>query len=396
VITQDTADICKLEQYEPGKTNSPPLYGVAGHVNWAAGTYVGRITWESHSTPGTDDDYNFDLFPAGGAGLVSVRNNLEVEFDSDETIDHFNAPWWNAFHKAVDNYRSDDEINQLWFKEPDGTLGRYAIVTGLVGLEMCHNGSNELHPAWAFAVRVKDDNPNDEVWAMFVRRSGNQGFCSGNQHVLTDLPGDTYTFRLPWRPGASSVNTTQSTVFLQTSSGGSGPGIQSALNQGVLVSFALPGNNNIIYGELHLQWPGGQGPAPIPNTDTSTAVSTAANTATGTGALRRLPAGGLPAARLPAGRLPVEAANVQEPEMRVASAVAKMPAIQRNQFLAPLARPPVSFRAQALRPGAVSRIQSLPQHPARPRRRQYQSAADPAKQQKNQRLLDAFRKASVR
>src|ERR1700723_519691 len=52
VITQDTAEICNIEQYEPGHSNSPPLYGVAGHVNWAAGTYTGKITWESYSTPG--------------------------------------------------------------------------------------------------------------------------------------------------------------------------------------------------------------------------------------------------------------------------------------------------------------------------------------------------------
>src|SRR6266436_2012572 len=185
VITRDTAEICNIEQYEPGKTNSPPLYGIAGHVNWAAGTYVGRISWESHSTPGTDDDYNFDFYPAGGAGLTSTRDNLEVEFDSDETIDHFNTPWWNTLHHTVDN-SNDAAVNDALFKEPDGSLGRYAIVTGLIGLEMCHAGDTELHPAWAIAMRVKDDNPSDEVWAMFIRRWGNEGYCSGDQHYVTD------------------------------------------------------------------------------------------------------------------------------------------------------------------------------------------------------------------
>jgi hypothetical protein len=411
VVSQDTAEICNLEQYEPGKTNSPPLYGVAGHVNWAAGTYVGRIKWETHSTPGTDDDYNFDLYPVNDAGLVSVRDNLEVEFDSDQTIDHFNSPWWNAFHKAVDNYRSDDEINQLWFKEPDGTIGRYGIVTGLVGLEMCHSGSNELHPAWAFAVRVKDDNPNDEVWAMFIRRAGNEGFCSGDQHYLTDLPGDNYTFRLPWRPGASSVSSTSSTTFLQTSSGGSGPGISWASNQGVLVSFTLPApqqplGNNIIYGELHLQWPGGQGPAPIP---TTTTTRTGVGTATGL----RLPAGGAQVRAIPSGQpppragqpplrgvpaagQPVQAARGEEPEKRVASALTKMSAVLRNQMLALAPRPPGAVQAQALRQGTITQIQSLPQKPARARRRQFQSVADPAKRQRNQQALDALRRSIVK
>ena len=213
VISQDTAEICDIEQYEPGHSNSPPLYGVAGHVNWAAGTYVGKIKWESHSSPGTDDDYNFDFYPAGSAALTSVRDNLEVEFDSDETIDHFNTPWWNTLHHAVDN-TSDDAVNNALFTQADGSLGRYAIVTGLIGLEMCHAGDTELHPAWAVAIRVKEDNPADEVWAMFIRRWGNEGFCSGNQHLIVDLPGNTYTFRLPWRPGATGVSVGSATTFL--------------------------------------------------------------------------------------------------------------------------------------------------------------------------------------
>ena len=381
VITSDTAEVCNLEQYEPFKDNSPPLYGVAGHENWAAGTYVGRITWESHSTPGTDDDYNFDLFPEGSAGLVSVRNNIEVEYDSDETIDHFNSPWWNAFHSAVDN-KSDDEVNQLFFKEPDGSIGRYGIVTGLEGLEMCHSGSNELHPAWAFAVRVKDDDPNDEVWAMFVRRTGDEGFCSGNQHQLTDLPGDTYTFRLPWRPGASSVESTASTVFFQTSGGGSGPGVQWAPSQGVLVSFKAPMGGNIIYGELHLRWPGGQGPAPIPSTNSAPGGRMGT---TIIGGARELRGGSI------AARGPIAGALLEGPEERIAAAMAKMADTQRRALMAASPRGAVSYRTIPLAAGAVTRIQALPQHPARPRRKQFQSVADPVKQQKNQRLLEALR-----
>jgi hypothetical protein len=403
VVTQDTAEICNLEQYEPGHSNSPPLYGVAGHVNWAAGTYVGKVMWESHSAPGTDDDYNLKFYPVGGAGLVSVRDNIEVEFDSDETIDHFNSPWWNTLHHAVDN-NSDDQVNQMLFKEPNGTIGRYGIVTGLEGLEMCHNGSNELHPAWAVAIRVKDDDPSDEVWAMFVRRSGNEGYCSGNQHYLTDLPADSYTFRLPWRPGASSVNSTSKTTFLQTSGGASGPGIQWALNQGVLVSFTLPQpqGGNIIYGELHLQWPGGQGPAPIPNVGASTAAragaargvtsgrGTAARGATARGARG---AAGAVGARGTVARGAAAHPLQDEPEKRVASALAKMPAAQRDPVLAASKRAAVTVHPQPLKQGAVKQIQSLPTHPPRPRKKQYQSATDAAKAQRNQAALAAFRKA---
>ena len=253
---------------------------------------------------------------------------------------------------------------------------------------MCHSGSNELHPAWAIAMRVKDDDPADEVWAMFVRRSGNEGYCSGDQHALTDLPGDTYTFRLPWRPGATGVNSTAKTTFSQTQNGASGPGINWAPNQGVLVSFTLPSaqGGNIIYGELHLQWPGGQGPAPIP----STAPSAAARAGVARGAVGR--AGGVARGGIATGAVATRVVQ-DEPETRVASALTKVPAAQRSQFLASVQRTKVALHPQALKAGTVTKIQALPAKPARPRHKQYQSAADPVKRQRNQAAVDAFKKA---
>jgi hypothetical protein len=405
VITQDTAEVCNAEQYEPGKSNSPPLYGVAGHVNWAAGTYVGRIKWETHSTPGTDDDYNFDFYPAGGAGLTSVRDNLEVEFDSDETIDHFNTPWWNTLHHAVDN-SDDNAVNNALFKEPDGSIGRYAIVTGLIGLEMCHAGNNELHPAWAVAIRVKDDDPSDEVWAMFVRRSGNEGFCSGSQHYVTDLPNDAYTFRLPWRPGATGVNVGSATTFLAASSGASGPNVQSAQNQGLLVSFTLPtpqfvagicANCNRINGELHLNWQGGQGPAPIPSTTPPGSSVTARGRTAVTGPITRDHRGVSVShpTTIVGSQLPGGAGGKESPEEGVASRLAKASSVERSQYLANFPKQAVSFDAQSLKPTAVVRIQSLPKRTARARHRQYQSVADPVKTQRNQLVKDTVHKIGV-
>ena len=392
---------------EPGHSNSPPLYGVAGHVNWAAGTYVGRITWESHSTPGTDDDYNFDFYPAGGAGLTSRRDNLEVEFDSDETIDHFNTPWWNTLHHAVDN-GDDAAVNNALFKEPDGSMGRYAIVTGLIGLEMCHAGDTELHPAWAVAIRVKDDDPSDEIWAIFVRRWGNEGYCSGAQHYVTDLPNNTYTFRLPWRPGASSATMGSRTTFLAASSGATGPLVQAAAGQGLLVSFTLPAptyaagmclNCNRINGELHVNWQGGQGPAPIPGPGAAgpgvagprglvMAARGAAVGRAGFVAPGRATAAGSPPAN--------GVAEQDGPEARVASLLARASGAQRAQYLALFPKPAGSPDAQVLAHGSVARIASLPIRAARARRRQYQSVPDAAKAKLNQQRLEALKRLGVR
>ena len=393
LITQDTAEVCNAEAAEPGKSNSPPLYGVAGHVNWAAGTYVGRLLWEGHSSPSLgdplnlDDDYNFKFFTAGGAGIVTVRDNIEVEFDSDETVDHkvFDSiPYWKKLHDTVD-HNSDSAIITSLFTEPgdenkpNDQRGRYGIVSGLIGLEMCHNGSNELHPAWATAIRVKDDNPADEVWAMFIRRWGNEGFCSGEQHILTDLPNNTFYFRLPWRPGATSVKAAPGTTFMQRFDGVTGPILQAAPNQGLLVFFTGLTNppsdpqssGNIVAGELHLQWTGGQGPAPIPSS-------------------------GVPP-RARASRFAARSIQ-EEPEKILRAGLAKLSPIQRSQFTALSKRSLFSSEPspQPLRsPSTVTLIPSLPKRAARPRRRQYRSVPDPAKRQRNQRLLDALRKSNI-
>ena len=76
-----------------------------GHMNWFPATVTGRVVWEDHTdwTHKGDDDYNFSLFPSSGGLLTSTHpDHIEVEFDSDETIDAFGSSWWNSFHSAVD------------------------------------------------------------------------------------------------------------------------------------------------------------------------------------------------------------------------------------------------------------------------------------------------------
>jgi hypothetical protein len=234
---------------------------LAGHVNWGPATYTGPITWEEKSNVGADDDYNFRLTPPNQAGLVPASDGtLELEFDSDETIDYFTTPWWDSFHNAVDESKS---------AAGSMVLNKYAIVVGLLGLDAEHSSHTEIHPVWGMAICVNQD-PQDETWAIFARNFGNEGYCSQDQHYL-DLLGNTIKFRLPWRRGATSVSVAGATVFRTNDTRVTGPGVQWAAGQGVVVSFTLPRPEDKprVHGELHLQWAGNlQPPVASPSVDT--------------------------------------------------------------------------------------------------------------------------------
>jgi hypothetical protein len=418
----DTANICKADTL----VGEHLLFGVAGHYNWAAATYVGRIDWETHSAPcdsvsffdqiaayatgqggapSCDDDYNFNLYTPGGAGLTTARDSIECEFDSDETIDHFDTPWWNLLHKTVDDSVNDLQVGETLFKE-HGERGRYAIVTGLIGLEFAHSASTELHPVWAMAIRVKDDDPMDEVWAIFIRRWGNEGFCSsGNQHLLKDLPNNTYTFRLPWRPGASDLKLGPATAF-KGNYNFTGTA-EAVANQGVLVSFPAPPFGSglpllpRIDGELHLQWPGGRwaqpapipaaGPAPIPQTCEQGCNSDCYEFRRGTQQYQQCKDKCMQQCQ----RKSQAKSKTPEPEEVFGSMVAKMTQAQRRQLITPYPTSPL-VRDGQIGWLTVMRVQSLPKHVARPRRVQFGSVPDAQQIARKQRLLDTVRKINVR
>jgi hypothetical protein len=222
-----------------------------GHLNLGVATYTGQAIWDGHSAPGTDDDYNINLITPDKAGAVTGADRLHTEFDSDETIDHFDSPWWNALHAVADN----DPAAGVLVNNQD------AIVTGLLGLDCEHGCSAELHPVWAMAIRVKNVAA-DETWAMFVRNWGDEGYCSQYQHYL-DLEGGRFTFRLPWRPGATGVTMTGDSQFRASSGSIAGPDVTFVNNQAALVTFTLPApeSNGMVHGELHLNWSGGSAAA---------------------------------------------------------------------------------------------------------------------------------------
>ena len=232
-----------------GATNSPlggsPAFG--GHVNWfpvtvegtakGAGTGAGPVTHEWK-----DDDYDFSFHVDGADQGPSVflngRNYLHVEFDSDETVDHFTSEPWATFHQAVDDNsaaqaqlsacetnsnNSPDvcpmglQVAQLGATKASNRAAALfagpSIATGLFGFDGEHGGKTELHPLYALATNVctldgsknqckPERDPNDDVWLMFVRNRGDEGACSSQ---IWAGGFDDYTFRLPWREGMTDV-----------------------------------------------------------------------------------------------------------------------------------------------------------------------------------------------
>jgi hypothetical protein len=242
-----------------------PWHCGAGHLNWMTVACEGRISWESKSPtwPTGDDDYNLHLqFPWNDqlALTTSQPNGLMVvEFDSDETIDHFGRGWWQNFHNAVDD--SDQHARTM-------INNAFAIVVATLGLDNEYQSWTELHPAFGLAIRVTDAQPIDgdaghEVWAVFARNSGDQGGCGGNQVIMDLSPNQdgsqaTLTFRIPWRRGQTKAE------IIDDSSQFYGHPDQQAWWVSYLEGYGLLLNFNVapinlddqpfIYGELHLRW----------------------------------------------------------------------------------------------------------------------------------------------
>jgi hypothetical protein len=228
---------------------------IPGHVNWRPATYTGKIRWDEYSGGqvlssgdagglagllsggtclafcpfcavecaaigagadngvtalgpyGNDQDYNFMLQPDDDAGLTSANgsgdapdNNdgikrIGLEFNSNETIDHFTSPWWKSFRDAVAH---NDTMAHDLIRDHRG------IVTGLLGLDCEHDCHTELHPVYAMVIEA-DPDPANNHWVFFVRNSGNEGGCSHLQHPITFTSDSTTTagfaFTIPQKPG---------------------------------------------------------------------------------------------------------------------------------------------------------------------------------------------------
>ena len=139
--------------------------------------------------------------------------------------------------------------------------GDTSVLTGMFGVDGEHDLKAELHPLFAFASQLNaQSNPLDEVWLMFVRNRGDEGFCSSR---LWESGLEDYVVRLRSRPGATGVEVNQSKTHFEGTPGTSGPNFMvvppgSQDEPGVYAIFHLgPAESGpFMDGSVHLVWSG--------------------------------------------------------------------------------------------------------------------------------------------
>ena len=219
-----------------------------GHANWSPATVAGRLSWSGHSDwiQKGDDDYSFRLYPVNGGMLTAAHPNaIEVEFDSDETVDHFGSAWWRGFQDAVDR---DDGAATENAAASRMVNDHEAIITGLAGISAEHEAVTQLHPVYAMALHVASST-SDDRWAFFARNWGNQGFCSSNQHYWDTSPLSLF---IPGPEGATDFTLLDPDVKANRDF----PVRAAFVNGGVLLSFDLgaPETRAIADGSVRIRW----------------------------------------------------------------------------------------------------------------------------------------------
>jgi len=236
-----------------------------GHLNYRPVTYSGHVYFVKHDNPVQfnglsvpsfgDDDYNMYLDTANHSGISAVNDDLlgvgkviEIEYDSDETIDHFQSYWWNQWHSAVD--ANDGNSGGAASHMVDGGE---AIVIGLMNIDAEHGPKSEIHPVYALAMHVENlpgDIAQDERWAIFVRNTGDEGFCS---HLEHQLPLADISILIP-HPGATGAQLIQ--PDFRANNGNVTMDTPHYENGGLLLTFHLgpPENGSMVDGSFTVRW----------------------------------------------------------------------------------------------------------------------------------------------
>jgi hypothetical protein len=265
-MPEDSPDLCRSPPYHKntnvGRCGSGPWTGsdfwwtsgrIAGHLNFETVTHVVEPreipgAWLALENHDTDDDYTYNLFRGDGTlDTESSPGKIQMEFDSDETIDYFVSPWWTKYHDGVpqkSSHTSNDTVNAM-------LAGSSAIVIGLSGLDCEHGCLPELHPVYALALRLPDSTPTTEHWAFFARNSGDEGYCGTDQEPL---PVDRLTIRIP-QPNAIDF-TMLSWEMDTTDVAASATAAPIPGGGGAWLSISLPNPDRkaVVSGEFTLKW----------------------------------------------------------------------------------------------------------------------------------------------
>lgn len=182
---------------------------VRGHINWFPVTVTGQIRWHGFSGGvGEDYDLTFDLAPAAPNATTSGNDRAKefgnqpvyhLELYKRETLDSLPSvadsvpvselSWWHLLKRSL---RDDKQMRRL-------VDGRFAIVTGVFGLDGIHAFQAELHPVLAMAVLLSAGRTGGNVreeWAVMVRNRGNEGECAIGRLPLNSTGDSLQSFFL--------------------------------------------------------------------------------------------------------------------------------------------------------------------------------------------------------
>lgn len=173
---------------------------IRGHVNWFPITATGQLVWHSYLKGFTDHDVNIDFatpLPNAATATNSPlkrhgdKRGYHLEFYDWETLQRLRDPgssFWHRLRIAMHHKKTARDLVD----------DRFAIVTGLYGVDAVHRFHAELHPVFAMAVLVDSATiPGRttfrEQWAIMLRNLGTEGDCAQG----------TLPLLIPAAPGAT-------------------------------------------------------------------------------------------------------------------------------------------------------------------------------------------------
>jgi len=177
-----------------------------------------------------DDDYTWDMESVGHElydtdtefeyhhGCPDVTHGrIHIEFSSDETVDNFTDDDWGAANQFWRALRCEADDNFCNIGPPDRTRATSCFVKSFVNPDLvcppaaddtidndcqwhdpmvvavgvpsldcaddAYQGTDEIHPVLAMAIRIQEDpGQGPEKWAFFYRQEGNTGPCGNNSY----------------------------------------------------------------------------------------------------------------------------------------------------------------------------------------------------------------------